>query len=323
VARNQSGVIFINAMMRGELDGDEGPDDLFVTKLSADGVRDWDARWGGAGVPTSEEVFAVAAAGDGSSYAAGYTQASLDGDNAGMGDAFLSKLDADGNVVWSKQWGTSGDDVATGVALDSTGALYVVGFTGGALSGQNNAGGLDAFLQKRAAADGAVVWTRQFGSSADDDARGVAISGDDAIFVTGPAGGSFGRSGDGGAFLGKWQDDGTELWIEQWGPGGTQAWAVALNGAGDVYVGGSAYGTIDGATNAGNADAFVSKWTQSGSSTRARAWSQQYGTGETEYTYALASHPDGAVYVGGTTNGAFPGFTSRGGFDLFVLRIAE
>jgi hypothetical protein len=226
-------------------------------------------------------------------------------------------------VLWSKQWGTSGDDVAADIALDSTGAIYVAGFTGGTLSGQNSAGGRDAFLQKRAAADGAVVWTRQFGSTVDDDGRGVAISANDEVFVTGPAGGSFGRTGTGGAYLGKWQADGTELWIEQWAPGGVSPWAVQLNGAGDVYVGGTGYGTIDGATNAGKGDAFVSKWTQSGSSTRERVWSAQYGTSETEYTYALTVHPDGAVYVGGATYGAFPGYTNKGAADLFVIRIAD
>ncbi|HMI93051.1 MAG TPA: hypothetical protein VK509_16890, partial [Polyangiales bacterium] len=202
------------------------------------------------------------------------------------------------------------------------GNIYAAGYTDGTLPGQNSAGLRDAFVQKRAPGDGAVVWTRQLGSSADDVARGVAVSASDEILVTGAAGGALGRSGTGGAFLGKWQADGTELWVEQWGPGGTLPWAVQLNGAGDAYVAGACFAEIDGAANAGSGDAFVSKWTHSGS-TRARAWSRQYGTAENEFTYGLAVHSDGSVYVGGATYGAFPGYSNRGETDLFVLRLVE
>jgi len=54
-----------------------------------------------------------------------------------------------------------------------------------------------------------------------------------------------------------------------------------------------------------------------------REWSVQYGTPETDDAYGLAVHPDGAIYVGGTTTGAFPGFTRRGDSDNILIRIPE
>ena len=323
IERNAAGDIFVGGVLRGALmAGDEAPDDFIVTKWSSEGAHQWDARWGSAG-GAREQVFALALGADGSIFASGVTAGDLDGTNAGVRDAFLSKLDGTGAVQWSKQWGDTTEDVATDVARDSSGNTYVVGYTDGVVGGQSTSGGRDAFVQKRGASDGAVIWTRQFGSSGADGARSVAITSGDDVLVTGFAGGGLGRSGTGGAFLGKWSADGTELWIEQWGPAGTLPWAVQLNAGGDVYVAGTAFMTIDGATNAGDGDAFLSKWTQSGNSTRARSWSRQYGTDQKEETFALAVHPDGAVYVGGSTFGAFPGFQNLGKSDFFLLRVQE
>jgi hypothetical protein len=66
--------------------------------------------------------------------------------SAGSTDAFVSKFDLEGNIVWSRQFGTSAADYALGVAADTSG-VYVVGYTSGGLQGAN-AGGEDAFVRK-------------------------------------------------------------------------------------------------------------------------------------------------------------------------------
>ena len=65
------------------------------------------------------------------------------------------------NVGWAKQFGTSYPDDANGLTIDPAGNLFVVGQTSGALSGQTNAGMIDAFLRRYTPA-GDLVWTRQF-----------------------------------------------------------------------------------------------------------------------------------------------------------------
>src|SRR3989338_6845418 len=50
-------------------------------------------------------------------------------------------------IEWIRQFGTSAEDQATGVARDSTG-VYVSGFTWGVLPGQTNAGLSDAYVRK-------------------------------------------------------------------------------------------------------------------------------------------------------------------------------
>jgi hypothetical protein len=61
---------------------------------------------------------------------------------------FVWKYDANGNEVWTKQFGTPGIDEGYGVAVDTSENIYITGATQGTLSGQAKAGGLDAFVVK-------------------------------------------------------------------------------------------------------------------------------------------------------------------------------
>ena len=76
--------------------------------------------------------------------------------NGGFGDAFVMKLNSDGNIVWVTQLGNtttaaggnnSGDDYCRGVAVDGGGNVYCAGNTDGGL-GEVNGGGTDAFVMK-------------------------------------------------------------------------------------------------------------------------------------------------------------------------------
>ena len=49
-----------------------------------------------------------------------------------------------------KQFGTTGDDGATSIAVDGLGNVYLAGMTTGDLFGQNS-GGYDAFVMKEVA----------------------------------------------------------------------------------------------------------------------------------------------------------------------------
>jgi len=49
---------------------------------------------------------------------------------------------------WTKQLGTSSDDIGRGVTTDPSGNIYMTGFTKGGLDGNTNSGGKDIFLVK-------------------------------------------------------------------------------------------------------------------------------------------------------------------------------
>ena len=51
-------------------------------------------------------------------------------------------------TIWTKQLGTSSQDVGYGVTVDSSDNIYVTGTTVGGLDGNTSSGGVDIFLVK-------------------------------------------------------------------------------------------------------------------------------------------------------------------------------
>jgi hypothetical protein len=319
VVRVSSGDVYATGVSAGSLEtGLITRTAPFLAKWSSSGELRWSKSWGST---AADEGHALALDDKGNLYVAGVTTGDLAATNAGDYDGFVSKLDASGNVLWSAQWGTTAEDWATAVAVDSGGNVYTTGRTSEMLPGQSTAyaGMWDAFLIKHSPT-GKLLWTRQWGSTESDQGSGLAIGADDSVYVVGVAG-DLGRSGAGGAFLGKWDSAGNEKWIEQWGDAGTSLGErVALDASGAIYVAGETTATLDGATNAGGADAFVSKWTDK-NGTRTREWSKQFGTTSKEYAYAIAVATDGTIALAGSTRGSLPGFTNQGSYDNFLIRI--
>ena len=83
-----------------------------------------------------------------------------------------------------QQLGTSSDDNATGVATDSSGNVYVTGYTDGGLDGNSYLGNFDIFLVKYNSS-GTKQWTKQLGTSSYDNASGVATDSSGNVYVAG------------------------------------------------------------------------------------------------------------------------------------------
>ena len=60
--------------------------------------------------------------------------------------------------LWTKLSGTTDNDQSSGIAVDSTGNIYITGKTGGNLDGQSNTGFWDIFVTKYSS-DGNKLWT--------------------------------------------------------------------------------------------------------------------------------------------------------------------
>jgi hypothetical protein len=282
----------------------------------------------------------------------------------GFTDGIVAKLNPAGggsaDLVYSTFLGGSGREIARGIVLDSSGNVYVAGFTEstnfpttpGAFRttcptcGFINA---DAFVVKLNASGSALLYSTYLGSSGHDDGRSIALDASGAAYVTGRAAASnfpttpgafqttFGGSGD--AFVTKLNASGAALVYSTFlgGSGDDTGTGIVLDSANNASITGltsstnfpTTSGAIQTTFGGGPYDAFVTKLNASGS---ALAYSTYLGGngGISEIGWGITVDGADSAYVIGitdsnnfpTTPGAFQTAFGGGSHDAFVAKIA-
>ncbi len=272
------------------------------------------------GTSAHDDGRSIALDAEGNIYVTGYTGGDLDGNtSAGGPDIPLVKYDSSGIRRWTRQLGTQGNDYGEGVAIDSSGDVYVTGGTDGSLDGNTSAGGTDIYVAKYDAT-GAKLWTRQVGTENNDYGNDIAVDNSGNVYVTGWTGGNLDGTtvvtGD-DFFILKYDASGTLQWKKQYGTAvNDYAYGIDVDTAGNVYVTGDTGGDMDGNVNAGGADIFAVRLNSSG----VEQWTGQFGAAGNEGGVSVAVDASGNVYVAGSTAGDLDGNTSAGGTDAFVVK---
>jgi len=172
-----------------------GDFDVTLAKLDPDGMLDWSLQLGGAALDRPGDV-ATDEAGD--IYVVGHTASDFEGAPAlGELDAFITKVSAAGEVLWTTQFGTGADDIAQAIVLDAEGTVYVAGGTAGDFGGALAQGENDMFIAAFDSA-GAMMWSEQLGTSGEDVGRGLAIGPEGQLYLAGYSAGPLGGSSLGG-----------------------------------------------------------------------------------------------------------------------------
>ena len=142
---------------------------------------------------------AIALDGTGNIYVAGTSTASWLGDgntapkhaHSGGKDLVVLKLNGSGVYQWHTFYGSAGNDEGQGLAVDSSGNVFVTGTGNATWSGDKNkaplhsySGGSDLVVLKLNGA-GAYQWHTFYGSTGSDEGRGLAVDTDGNIYVTG------------------------------------------------------------------------------------------------------------------------------------------
>ncbi|WP_102127245.1 SBBP repeat-containing protein [Deinococcus planocerae] len=149
-----------NSYVGGDVTGTlEGSDNVgsginFLAKFGSSGPVVWSRQFG----PSDEEripgavtqqITDVAVDPAGNAFVSGITALSLPGQSsAGAQDIFVLKYGANGDLLATRQLGTSSFDTVLGAAAGTNGSVYLAGYTGGAFTSQTNAGMDDALLVK-------------------------------------------------------------------------------------------------------------------------------------------------------------------------------
>ncbi|MBX3080221.1 MAG: SBBP repeat-containing protein [Anaerolineae bacterium] len=174
-----------------------GDNDVFVTKLNASGTGlIYSTFLGGLSVDWG---YAIAVDSAGSAYVTGDTSSpdfpvfnALQSTKGGLADAFVAKLNANGNgLLHSTYLGGTNSDAGYGIAVDSVGNAYVTGYTSSSNFPIFNAlqdtlgNQSDAFVTKLGSNNSGLSYSTYLGGDDIDYAYGVAVDGSGNAYVTG------------------------------------------------------------------------------------------------------------------------------------------
>jgi hypothetical protein len=253
----------------------------------------WNQPFGSA---NNDYSTSVSVDGLGNLYAAGTTHGNVQGTNAGQADAFIVRYDSGGNLLWSRQFGTSGIDQGFGISADGFGNATICGSTNKRL-GNQSFGEYDAFITKFDSF-GNQVWLRQFGTTRNDAGDDVATDRLGNIYVAGQTWGDLAGANAGpyDAFVAKYDTGGNAIWTRQFGTQQSEGPVfVSTDGVGNLYVAGGTQGALAG-VNAGSYDAFVTKYDAAGN----LLWTQQTGGPFSESISSVSADSLGNVFLAGT-----------------------
>jgi hypothetical protein len=298
VAVDRQGNGYATGYTEGKLGNQKfGGDDAWVAKYSPAGKVLWKKQLGTTGDDSS---LSIATDSRGNAYLAGVTDGKLGDQQYGKTDAWLAKYGPAGKILWKKQLGTAFDESATNITVDSSGFVYLTGFTDGKL-GDQQYGGADIWMAKYSAA-GELQWVKQFGTSADDVSYSIILDRDGAIYLAGFTGGKLGGQQYGGAdaWLAKYSSAGDLQWSQQLGTTAPDvSTGIAVDARGTVYLSGFTGGQLGTQFYGGALDAWVAQYSPAGTLQRIT----QIGTPANDAALAITTDRSGAVHLAGFTNG--------------------
>jgi len=268
--------------------------DYATIKYHPNGDTAWVRRYDGPG-NTYDYAHAVAVDGSGNVYVTGY---SMSTDTWPSTDYATIKYYPNGDTAWVRRYNGSGDDkdVATDIALDSSGNVYV---TGSSYSPETNTD--YATIKYYPNGDIAPGWPQTYNGPGnhEDAPNAIVVDGSGNVYVTGRSNGN-GTHFDYATI--KYDPNGNELWVRRYnGPEDTTdyARAIAVDALGNVYVTGAADGSE---SSLEGADYVTIKYDTDGN----ERWVERYnGPGDsTDYAKAIAVDGSGNVYVTGYSHGS-------------------
>lgn len=251
-------------------------------------------------------------------------------------DALLVKLGPAGEQMWDLFLDGYGHDLATGLALDSAGDVWLTGWTDSAdfpvvepMDGTLT-GFRDAFLMKVDADNGAILYSTYLGGDYAEKSNDIVIDADDRIYLTGSTGSTdFPVTEDAyrpvpgfpeyfyeDGFITVLNPEGNQILYSTYF-GGThddEGQRIALDGAGNIIVVGNTNADdipLVGAFDTTPNDLFIFKLSTDGSTV---LYGSYLGGNDIDRLTGMVADPAGNVYLTGPTRSPdFP--TTAGSFQ--------
>jgi hypothetical protein len=270
-----------------------GGEDVYVVKLDANGNLQWTKTIGG---PESEEGVSLIQTSDGGYAIAGLTQSF----GAGEDDVYVVKLDANGNLQWTKTIGGKKEDGGFSLIQTSDGGYAIAGYTF-----SFGAGEADVYVVKLDA-NGKLQWTKTIGGPGNEIGFSLIQTSDGGYVLAGTTE-SFGVGGS-DVYIVKLDANGNLQWTKTIGRPGNEIGFCLIQTSDSGYV-------IAGSTTSfgiGGVDVYAVKLNANGN----LQWTTTIGGKEEDVGVSLIQTSDSGYAIAGSTRSF-----GAGEWDVYVVKL--
>ncbi|MEY4904465.1 MAG: putative adhesin, partial [Bacteroidota bacterium] len=309
--------------------------DVVITKHNAAGQLQWAKSIGGTGADVG---YGIAVDSSSNVYITGHFVGTVDFNpstatenltsSSVNNDIFLAKYDANGNYVWAKAIGGTGDDDGYGITLDANNNVYLTGYFSStadfdpsvSTANLTSAGSNDVFIAKYDT-NGTYTWAKAMGGTLADYGQGIAVDTSNNVYITGsfqgtadfdPSASTTNLTSAGGQdiFMAKYNASGNYVWTKSMGGNavyGDIGLGIALDASSNVYITGNFSGTVDFDPSAATANLpgdlsqniFMAKYNASGN----YIWAKAIGSDRNDLGNGIALDASSNVYITGVFAG--------------------
>jgi hypothetical protein len=312
----------------GDVTNNAGLQDYWLAKLDATGNISWQKSFGYQGadsgvsvIQTNDQGYFVSGVLDVTA-SGGEGNTSRNTNRHAGGDYWVLKLNASGDIEWSKYFGGNFTDTPENVVqTDDNGFIIVGGSDSNDTDISSNIGTYD-FWVLRISSIGNLIWEKSFGGDQIDEARAIVKSNDGNYIIAGDTRSS---NNDISNNIGA-----ADLWLIKISPNGDLIWEKTIGGTnfdvaramvktqdnGLLLAGSSRSADFDVSENKGQNDAWALKLDIEGN----LQWETTIGGSNIDFGYSIAELNDTSIVLVGDSTSSDGDITENKGFtDLLLI----
>ncbi|AZJ34174.1 hypothetical protein [Tenacibaculum singaporense] len=311
----------------GDVNTNEGFDDIWVLKLDNNGTIVWEKTTGFSG---ADQGFSIIQTSDGGYFIGSILDVTASGGlgnskkvakHAG-GDYWGIKLNPSGDIEWRKYFGGTNTDTCYDVAEATDGYLLIGSSDSNDVDIKNNKGSYDFWIVKTDKS-GDLLWEKSFGGTEIDEARAITKTNDGNFIIVGDTRSSnkdiSQNNGGADVWAIKITSQGKLLWQKNYGGSSFdvgRSIKKTLNG--DFLISGSSRSADNNFTNKGQNDALIMKIDTNGN----LLWQKTIGGTDIDFCYDVVELTNGNIIAVGESSSNNQDITTNKGFsDLLIIKL--
>ncbi|HEX9979063.1 MAG TPA: hypothetical protein VGB50_00700 [Flavobacterium sp.] len=318
--------------------------DSGTSGTSFKGDLTWSKSFGGS---LNETIGNAVVTPDGGMLVIGYTD-SNDGDVTkayASTDIWLSKYDANGNMLWSKTIGGSQDDYGASIIATTDGNYVIAGYSGSVDNDVPGNIGMHDYYVSKINGNGNIIWSKNYGFMSHDHAHKIIQTSDGGYFVAGYADyAGIDDNGTGNVGVGHEMKNNTSAASTLHGVG--EFFGVKISASGELqwyrYFGGTMNDRVNDIIEANDGGILMAGYTESEDFdvTESKGsydywviklhpdgmlhWKQNYGGSGIDQAFSIAKTNNNSYLIAGRSNSTDGDISNpRGNFDAWVIHIND